>query len=120
MKTISTLFVFCFFATVGLAQVNKKLAAQPDSTKKLLLVDVSCGECNFGMSGNSCDVAIFLNGKEYFVDGVGINDYGHPHAKEGFCMAVHKAEIQGEIVKDRFKATYFNRLEKTKNPTESK
>ena len=120
MKLICTLLMFCFFTTVGFAQVNKNLASKPDPNKQLLSVDVSCGECNFGMHGNDCAVAIILNGKNYFVDGVGISDYGHPHAKDGFCMAVHKAEIQGEIVKDRFKATYFKRLEKTTNPTESK
>ncbi len=120
MKSLLFILFFSAFSVIGLAQVNKNLASKPDPNKQLLSVDVSCGECNFGMSGNSCDVAIFLNGKKYFVDGVGINDYGHPHAKDGFCMAVHKAEIQGEIVKDRFKATYFKRLEKTTNPTETK
>lgn len=97
------------------AQVTKNLAPEPDPNKPLLTVETSCGECNFDLPGNGCDVAVRLpqedgSTKAYYVDGVGISEYGHPHAENGFCVAVRKAEVQGEVVDGRFKATYFNML----------
>ena len=46
-----------------------------------------------------------------------------PQAEDGFCNAVRKAEVQGEIVNDRFKVTYFKLLkspEKKEQPTTQK
>jgi hypothetical protein len=48
-----------------------------------------------------------INGKCYFVDGTSIDDHGDAHAGDGFCEAIRKAKVQGEIVNNRFKATYF-------------
>ena len=79
----------------------------PDSTKKILVVDAACGQCQLGMTGNSCDLAVRINGKSYFVDGTSIDEHGDAHAKDGFCNTVRKAEVQGEIADGRFKATYF-------------
>lgn len=78
-----------------------------DSTKKVTVAEVSCGECQFKMIGKSCDLAVRINGKSYFVDGTTIDEHGDAHAKNGFCESVKKAEIQGEIKGDRYKATYF-------------
>ncbi len=30
------------------------------------MVEASCGQCNFGLAGNSCDLAIRVDGKAYF------------------------------------------------------
>nr|MBC7614323.1 hypothetical protein [Pseudopedobacter sp.] len=43
----------------------------------------------------------------YFVDGTDIDDHGDAHADDGFCNAISKAKVKGEIVKGRFKATEF-------------
>ncbi len=91
-------------------QIAPKLATEPDNTKPLLTVEASCGECQFNMRGEACDLAVRLPQGNYYVDGAGIADFGHPHAKNGFCMAVRKAEVQGEVVNGRFKATYFKLL----------
>lgn len=48
-----------------------------------------------------------INGKALFVDGTDIDSHGDAHAKDGFCEAVRKAEVQGEITGNRFKVTYF-------------
>jgi hypothetical protein len=48
-----------------------------------------------------------IDGKSYFVDGTDIDSHGDAHAKDGFCNAIRKAEVQGEIVSDRFKVTYY-------------
>jgi hypothetical protein len=81
---------------------------------KSQIVEVSCGECQFGMKGKSCDLAVRIDGKSYFVDGAKIDDYGDSHAKNGFCETIRKAEVTGEIVNDRFKATSFTLLPQKK------
>lgn len=68
-----------------------------DTTKKLYQVEAARGECQFKLKGNSCDLAIRINGTTYFVDGTKIDDHGDAHAKNGFCNAIRKAEVQGEI-----------------------
>ena len=93
----------------------------PDRGKKMMTVEAACGECRFNMDGKGCDLAIRLNDKTYFVDGTAIDDYGDAHAKDGFCNAVRKAEVQGEIVNNRFKATYFKLIkENEKKETREK
>lgn len=72
-----------------------------------MLVETACGECQLGLRGKSCDLAIRINGKAYFVDGAHIDSFGDAHAKDGFCEAIRTAEVQGQITGNRFKATYF-------------
>ncbi|GMV78769.1 MAG: hypothetical protein AMXMBFR79_18990 [Chitinophagaceae bacterium] len=121
MKSFISTLIFSFISFVAFAQVSSNSAKTPDPQKKLLTVIASCGECNFNLEGDDCDLAIMIDGKAYYVDGATINDFGHPHAKGGFCVAKRKAEVQGEIINGRFKATYFKLLkleeEKTTKPT---
>jgi hypothetical protein len=51
-----------------------------------------------------------MDGKAYFVDGTNIDSHGDAHAKDGFCSAIRRAEVQGEVVDNRFVATYFKLL----------
>ncbi len=78
------------------------------------IVDVSCGQCQFGMtSQKGCDLAIKIEGKSYFVDGTKIDDHGDAHNKQnGFCEVVRKAKVTGKIVEDRFVATSFEMIDK--------
>lgn len=70
------------------------------------VVELSCGECNFKMKGKSCDLAVRIDGKAYFVDGKKIDDFGDSHDENtGLCNVVKKANVTGEIVNNRFKAT---------------
>lgn len=108
-SVLVSLFSLIFF--IGYGQVSPKSAPTPDSHKKLYTVEASCGECSFGLKGDDCDLAIKFNGKPYYVDGPTILDYGHPHDKNGFCVAVRNAEVQGEVVDGRFKASYFKLLD---------
>ena len=87
-----------------------------DATKKKLVfdpknptyeVEATCGTCMFKMEGKGCHLAIKLNGKNYFVDGTGIDDHGDAHDNEGFCNAIKKAKVQGKVIGDRFLASYF-------------
>ncbi|SEP31565.1 hypothetical protein SAMN05444671_0106 [Flavobacterium sp. CF108] len=95
--------IFLLFLFIG-------IAAQAQSKKvidKPTIVEASCGECQFGMKGKSCDLAVRIDGKTYFVDGTTIHDHGDAHSEKGFCNAISKALVTGEIVNNRFKATSF-------------
>lgn len=78
-----------------------------------MVVETACGECQFKLTGKGCDLAVRIDGKAYFVDGTDIDSHGDAHAKDGFCNAVRKAEVQGEIVNNRYKVTYFKLLRGT-------
>jgi hypothetical protein len=99
--------VLLFTALISSAQEKKELS-------KSQIVEVSCGECNFGLKGKSCDLAVRIDGKAYFVDGTHIDDHGDSHAKDGFCETIRKAKVTGEIVNDRFKVTSFTLLPEEK------
>lgn len=97
------------------ATANAQSKNLPDSTKKLQLVEASCGQCQFAMTGKKgCDLAVRIDGKAYFVDGTKIDEHGDAHAADGFCEAIRKAEVQGEVVDGRFKATYFKLVKEEK------
>ncbi|SNC59672.1 hypothetical protein SAMN06265337_0100 [Hymenobacter gelipurpurascens] len=110
MKFLLTLLLLSF-AGVATAQAQTAptaaSTASPDKNKELLLVDAACGQCRLGLPGKSCDLAIRMDGKAYFVDGTTIDSHGDAHAKDGFCNSVRKAQVQGEVADGRFKATYF-------------
>lgn len=69
------------------------------------LVEVSCGECQFGMEGDGCDLAVRIDGKPYYVDGSSIDDHGDAHGDVGLCNCIRKAKVTGEIKDGRFVAT---------------
>ncbi len=120
MKKI-LLVLFCSsFILPAMAQNKTTKLNKPDPNKKTMIVEASCGECQLGLKGKSCDLAVRIDGKAYFVDGTKIDDYGDAHAKEGFCEAISKAEVQGKIVNNRFKATYFKLLPQAEDATPKK
>ncbi|HEU4791323.1 MAG TPA: DUF6370 family protein [Flavobacterium sp.] len=106
MKNLFSI-VILFTVLISSAQ-EKKDALKPQ------IVEVSCGECQFGLKGKSCDLAVRIGGKSYFVDGTKIDDHGDAHAKDGFCETIRKAKVTGEIVNDRFKVTSFTLLPEEK------
>lgn len=106
---MKNLFLIASFFTVFLSNAQDK-----KEPLKSQIVEVSCGECNFGLKGKSCDLAVRIDGKAYFVDGTHIDDHGDSHAKDGFCETIRKAKVTGEIVNDRFKVTSFTLLPQEK------
>jgi hypothetical protein len=110
---MKTLFLFLAMSCLGTlvhAQAKGLAAGKPDPARKVQTVEAACGECQLGLDGKSCELAVRIEGKSYYVDGFKIDDFGDAHAKTGFCNAVRKAEVQGDIVDGRFKATYFKLL----------
>lgn len=100
------IILILLFAT-NLIQTNAQDISKPDSTKKILTVEASCGQCQFGLKGEGCKLAVRIDGKAYFVKGTDIDSHGDAHAKDGFCEAIRKAEVQGEVVNNEFVLTYF-------------
>ena len=88
----------------------QKQSNQIDASKKIQTVEASCGQCKFDLKGKGCDLAVRIDGKAYFVDGTAIDSHGDAHADDGFCNAIRKAKVQGEIVNNRFKTSYFQLL----------
>lgn len=101
MKSLITLVLILTFST-GFAQDKRP--------QNLEIVAVSCGQCQFGMEAKGCDLAIRIKGKTYFVDGTKIDEHGDAHAKDGFCSAIRKAEVVGEVKENRFVVSYFKLL----------
>ena len=102
MQKLFSILAFLFFYTIY-AQENKKVGTK--------VVEVSCGQCKFAMTDKKgCDLAVRIEGKSYFVEGTTIDDHGDAHANDGFCSAIRKAEVVGEIKDNKFVVTYFKLL----------
>ena len=110
MRSFLSSIICLLFITSAFGQKSDPKVSTPDPNKKVQVVETACGECQFKLTGKGCDLAVRIEGKAYFVDGTDIDSHGDAHAKDGFCNAVRKAEVQGEVVNDRFKVTYFKLL----------
>ncbi|HEY1018550.1 MAG TPA: DUF6370 family protein [Sediminibacterium sp.] len=108
--------LFCLVITTTGLSAQEKKQNTPDKTKPIQTVEAACGQCKLGLPGTTCDLAVRINGKAYFVEGLHIDSLGDAHAKDGFCNAVRKARVQGEVVKDRFKASYFMLIPEKEKP----
>jgi hypothetical protein len=123
MRSFLSSIVCLLFISNVFGQKSDPKVSTPDPNKKVQVVEAACGECQFKLAGKGCDLAVRIDGKAYFVDGTDIDSHGDAHAKDGFCKAVRKAEVQGAIVNNRFKVTYFRLLkdpEKKEQPTTQK
>jgi len=100
MKKIVLLLLTLVSFSVSAQEKKKEIKDQ--------VVEASCGQCNFGMtSKKGCDLAVKIDGHSYFVEGTKIDQHGDAHAHDGFCNAVRKAKVSGEIKEDKFVATEF-------------
>src|SRR6187397_1929552 len=120
MRTFLSSIICLLFIISAFGQQSDPKVSTPAPNKKVQVVETACGERQFQLTGNGCDLAVRIDGKADFVDGTDIDSHGDAYAKDGFCKAVRKAEVQGNLVNDRFKVTYFKLLkeaEKKEQPT---
>lgn len=110
MRSVLSSIVCLLLFSTAIGQKSDPKVSTPDPNKKIQIVEAACGECQFKLEGKGCDLAVRIESKAYFVNGTDIDSHGDAHAKDGFCNAVRKAEVQGEVVNDRFKVTYFKLL----------
>jgi hypothetical protein len=114
IKLILCSLAFCITSSAATAQATEKKTNTPDATKKIVSAEASCGKCKFGLPGKTCELAVRIDGNAWYVDGAGIDDFGDAHAKDGFCNAIRKADVQGELVNDKFRVSYFKLQPQTK------
>lgn len=120
MKSLFVFFGACLFSFSALGQNTDAKEMIPNADLEVQTVDVSCGKCKFGMDGKTCELAVRIGGKSYFVDGASIDDYGDAHAHDGMCNAVRKAEVQGDLVNNRFKVSYIKLIPAEKKAKKAK
>ena len=65
---------------------------------------ISCGMCNFMNGDNDCALAIKVGSKVFSVKGVGIDDHGDSHAKDGYCNVIKKVYVEGRVSGKSFTA----------------
>ena len=75
-----------------------------------LVTEASCGQCQLGLEGKGCDLAVRIDGKAYYVDGSDLDSHGDAHGKDGLCNCIRKAEVTGELKDGRFIASSFKLL----------
>ena len=110
MKPLFVCIVCVLAGSCVFGQKTDVKVATPDPGKKIQVVETACGECQFKLEGKGCDLAVRIDSTAFFVDGTDIDSHGDAHAKDGFCNAVRKAEVQGLVVNNRFRVTYFKLL----------
>jgi hypothetical protein len=115
MKSLFTLFCFSFFTMSAIAQTTELKTAVPDPDKIIQVVEISCGKCKMGLTGKTCEMAVRIEGKAYYADGAHIDSFGDAHADNGMCNTIRKAEVQGDLVENRFKITYIKLLPEKKS-----
>jgi hypothetical protein len=106
MKKFLLFFLFSSFVAVA----QTKTAGKLDPATPVLVLETSCGSCNFEMPGKECFLAVKLDGKAYAVQGTSIDDHGDAHDEKGFCNAIRKAKVQGSVIGNKFVVTYFELL----------
>ena len=110
--TCLTAGAMCLILTSGLG-LTGCATSSGSSTVQLTeptVVEAACGECLFGLKGKGCDLAVRINGKAYYVDGVLLDSLGDAHAADGMCQKIRKAKVTGEVQNRRFKAKSFELL----------
>ena len=106
MKNIFIFLLISISASIASAQTPKVSS----KSGKVQIVEAACGQCQFKMEGKSCDLAVRINGKSYFVDGAKLDDHGDAHSQQGMCNAIRKARVTGEVKDGRFVASAFELL----------
>ena len=110
MKIFLLNILACCISFTIMAQTGAEKTKLPVPVRKIQIVETSCGKCKLGLPGKTCELAVRIGENSFYVDGAGIDDFGDAHAHDGFCNSIRKAEVQGELVNDKFKVTYFKLL----------
>ncbi|NQY68536.1 MAG: hypothetical protein HRT72_12555 [Flavobacteriales bacterium] len=95
-KAIFVLFLLFSAAIVSQAGEENTVEVKDE------IVEVSCGQCQFGLEGSGCSLAVKVNGTAYYADGSSMDDHGDAHGVDGMCSTIRKAKVTGSVKKDRF------------------
>jgi len=110
MKTLLILILSFGVLSLNVIAQDSKVKEQ-DSKVIKQEVEAACGQCQFGLKGDGCDLAVRIDGKAYWVEGSDIEDHGDAHSTHGFCNTVRKANVEGKVKNGKFKATQFELMD---------
>jgi hypothetical protein len=107
MKMILLFIIISFCFLIGISQELSQKNLVQTKSNKVYELETACGTCMFKMKGESCKLAVKFKNKDNYVEGTGIDDHGDAHDKDGFCNAIRKAKVKGELIGDKFVVSYF-------------
>lgn len=114
-KLMTNLIRFPFFLLALLPLVAGCQSADRDTTREMpesRVVEAACGQCQLGLEGEGCTLAVRIDGQAYFVEGTGIDDHGDAHAADGFCNSIRRARVIGEVEGDRYVVTELELIDR--------
>ena len=112
LQHLKTTCLFLLPSILLIACQSKTVQPLESQRSTAMVVEASCGQCNFDLSGGGCDLAIRTDGKIYFVDGITMDELGDAHAADGLCTVIHSAKVTGQVKDGRFLAKSFALLVK--------
>ena len=101
------LCLFPLFSSCISHSSSPPTTARSDALNSPVLVEAACGQCQLGVAGKGCDLAVRIDGKSYFVDGISGDQLWDAHAADGICNRVRRARVTGQLMKDRFVVATF-------------
>ena len=96
------LFFSIFFLLIQNNSVTAQEHSESHKMKINMIVDASCSKCQFEKDDDTCLLAIEINSEIFYVEGTSIDAHGDAHGVTGFCNAIRKAHVIGEISENRF------------------
>ena len=109
MKQKYSLFI-TFLLIIDISTIAQQFSSDTPGMRVNLIVDASCGKCQFNKADDECLLAVEINSEIYYVDGTTIDDHGDAHGSDGFCNVIRKAHVEGVIDGNKFLFEKFSLL----------
>ena len=71
------------------------------------LAEIGCALCQMGLDCESCQLAVKIEDKTYFVEGFEMD----AEAEHELCSVIKKAKVKGQVAENRFKAENIEFIE---------
>ncbi len=104
LQSLLFLFALCTLPLMGCEDASADAATVEVNDE---VIEVACGMCQLNMDASSCEPAVRIEGKTYFMDGAPAELTEHEHDADGICMCIREAKVTGKVVDGRFKAEKF-------------
>ena len=96
-----------FFLIINILFCSKSLAQEylpyKNSLKINMIVDSSCGKCQFGdKTIKECMLAVKINSEYYYINDANSGIFDSKAKDNELCKVVKKAHITGELVDESF------------------